>query len=613
MPSSRNSAAPPWTWEQSPIASDETFSKLLNSSLESAPKKPRHTCLAGIVFVLLTLIAAATGYAVYGRLGAIEDEQIGATLTTIAESRSAAVEAWLQERLADATAFSNGKLLGETMNAWIAQKGTNVQIERQVRAQLKAIKNTYQYREVAITDRKGNIGIASEVSTRPLDAIARNAVMRANAAGVPQFSGIHFSSNPAWRGHIVDIATPLPNLDQVGVPLSILYLRADADKSLGPFVQSFPLLSASSAVLLAEIRNGKIIATLTDQNASGFAYLDVIPVQPSILFNASHGAPDHLPLVNARGDNFLWAAKKIDGVPWYLISMVDQNAVRANRHRLAWTVLAACSSALSLFAFALLSWWKRQQSEFRFQTLRALTEKQLLQRQYDYLSRYANDMIVLTDADERVVEANDKAVQLLGQGAPALLGAQVSDLFSLSGKQALRENLRKLKDAGVALFELAQVHPDGTVLTIEVSARAIQLDERRFIQLICRDISERKQAEAALRESRERLNGILASIRDVVLSFSPDLSRLNFINRSAEAVYGHPVSAFLENPRLWFSAIHPDERNGVEQALRMLDPDHPSCDLEYRIFSVAGKRAGCSARHSWSWTTSAVRCASMPS
>src|SRR5690606_15445850 len=103
------------------------------------------------------------------------------------------------------------------------------------------------------------------------------------------------------------------------------------------------------------------------------------------------------------------------------------------------------------------------------------------------------------------------------------------------------------------------------------------LGGKRFIQLICRDITERRRSEIALRESQERMNDIMGSILDVVWSFSPTLDRLNYINQSAEEVYGYPASAFVDNPHLWLETIHPEDREKVEGTLRDMSAEHQRC------------------------------------
>ena len=85
------------------------------------------------------------------------------------------------------------------------------------------------------------------------------------------------------------------------------------------------------------------------------------------------------------------------------------------------------------------------------------------------------------------------------------------------------------------------------------------------------DITERKQAEHALRNSEEQRNSILNDVTDVVWSLSwPDM-KVNFISPSVEQVYGRPVREFIENPSLWAGTVHPDDKHISDKAFEQLN------------------------------------------
>ncbi|HBL12272.1 MAG TPA: hypothetical protein DD379_12860 [Cyanobacteria bacterium UBA11162] len=99
---------------------------------------------------------------------------------------------------------------------------------------------------------------------------------------------------------------------------------------------------------------------------------------------------------------------------------------------------------------------------------------------------------------------------------------------------------------------------------------------------------ERRQALAALNESKQRLDGILNSLEDVVWSVSATTYDLIYLNPATERVYGHPVEAFFNNPNLWLEMVHPDDRKKVntfhQDTLTM-----GSKNLEYRIVRPDGE------------------------
>lgn len=548
---------------------------------DSSSSTRRHSRFALGVFLLLIVASLITGYTVYRRLVAGEDRQAEETLNNIVEIENAAVSGWVLERLADATVFSSGRFLGETMHTWIASGSPQDDTRQQILEQLEAIKRTYNYHDAAILDTNGKVRISTQEPGAPLDPVAVKTVSDAIASNDTRMSTIHTIHDPTQS--VVDIATPLLDIHErtTKVP-SILLLRANAGSHLESFVQSMPLLNASAEIFLAEVRDGKVVAISTSENAIYFHEQEALPVTPEqLLASALRGR--HFLLEQGPEQVSVSVARKVPGTPWFLIATADRDAARASALQLAMTVAIAGIGVLSLLGLAVLLWWKERESEFRFQALQAGTEKKLLQRQYDYLSKYANDMIIVADESGRIVEVNDRTLQTLGRERDGLVGASIDSIFLPSSRPVIDMALNRLRRHGDAVFEVEQEDAGHAVRPVEASARSIELGGRRIIQLICRDISEHRQSEAALRDSRERLNSILTSILDVVWSFSADLTRLNYINQSAEHVYGYPPSVFLDHPQLWFDAIHPEHRADVESTLRKMTADHPFCDTEYRI------------------------------
>jgi len=98
---------------------------------------------------------------------------------------------------------------------------------------------------------------------------------------------------------------------------------------------------------------------------------------------------------------------------------------------------------------------------------------------------------------------------------------------------------------------------------------------------------KRRQAEDALRETKNRLASILSSLKDVVWSTSPDGRTVLYVNFAAEEIYFRPVNEFYRNPRLWLEVVHPDDRQRVLGHWATV-AEGAGADMEYRIVCPDG-------------------------
>lgn len=96
------------------------------------------------------------------------------------------------------------------------------------------------------------------------------------------------------------------------------------------------------------------------------------------------------------------------------------------------------------------------------------------------------------------------------------------------------------------------------------------------------NVTQRVQAERALRAGEERLNGILGSLNDVVWSRSADGLDLLYLNPAVERLHGHPAAAFLADRDLWLRSVHADDRERAAGHLHHLVARGAS-ECEYRI------------------------------
>lgn len=132
--------------------------------------------------------------------------------------------------------------------------------------------------------------------------------------------------------------------------------------------------------------------------------------------------------------------------------------------------------------------------------------------------------------------------------------------------------------------------PDGSVRWVREKAEVVWDSQQQPMKLMgtLQDVTDRVLAEIALAESKQRLDGILSSIEDVVWSASIEPYQFLYLNSATEKVFGRPVQHFFSIPDLWINMIHPEDRALVELQNRQ-SISRQTKDVTYRIVRPDGE------------------------
>jgi PAS domain S-box-containing protein len=101
------------------------------------------------------------------------------------------------------------------------------------------------------------------------------------------------------------------------------------------------------------------------------------------------------------------------------------------------------------------------------------------------------------------------------------------------------------------------------------------------------DITGRKLAEEALRESEERFRQVTENIREVFWLAVLDKSRILYVSPGYEEIWGRSCASLYDAPQSWLEAVHPEDRHRVREAV-LAKQMAGTYDEEYRIVRPDG-------------------------
>jgi PAS domain S-box-containing protein len=196
---------------------------------------------------------------------------------------------------------------------------------------------------------------------------------------------------------------------------------------------------------------------------------------------------------------------------------------------------------------------------------------------FRHLFEQASDGIVMADMMGHYLDINHRGCQMVGYSRAELLDMRVTDLLAPLDYPRLKEIKAEVLEGHRHSGEWTLRRKDGALISVEVSAK-LQPDKRWHA--IVRDITERKRAEAGLRESEAHFR-MLADAAPVLISMAGVDQSYTWLNRSWLDYTGRALEDELGDG--WTSGIHPDELTECLRTYASHFDRHEPFEMEYRL------------------------------
>ncbi|MEN5257233.1 PAS domain-containing sensor histidine kinase [Pseudomonas protegens] len=251
-----------------------------------------------------------------------------------------------------------------------------------------------------------------------------------------------------------------------------------------------------------------------------------------------------------------------------------------------WQNLSLLLVILLLASLAIVFWQRRQQRSLEQRllaarediALRAASEEALRLTQFSIDQSTVG--ILWVNWDSHVRYANRAAEEMLGYPAGGVIDRPLID-FEPNLHMDRWLNLWKrarASEEGVQSFETQCVRADGSILPADVSLSFLRFRDSEYLVVYLNDVTERRRALAALRESEARLQGIAANVPGLVfrLERAPVTGQIDFayISEGSETLVGYSPAVLAHRDKGLRSLVHPDDKASYHQTQdQALDTD----------------------------------------
>lgn len=215
---------------------------------------------------------------------------------------------------------------------------------------------------------------------------------------------------------------------------------------------------------------------------------------------------------------------------------------------------------------------------------RKMAEEELLLQQF--CIEKADTIFMQFSVEGKILRVNECACRSLGYTRDELLDLSDADIAEAPTNEGRLEYLTILDAHGFVTGETVLRRKDGFTFPVEFSANKLEFHGKTFFVGLFRDITERRKAEEALRESEKKFRLLIETSPNAIIVIRGD--RIVYANHAATRVSGF-TGEQLMSMEFW-NFVHADFRDAARQRiLARMGGDPVSSRYEYRLIGSKGE------------------------
>jgi PAS domain S-box-containing protein len=429
-------------------------------------------------------------------------------LAAIAELKAGQIADWYAMRQGAVEQISRLALIQGQFHRLLSGEG-NAQTEAELKDWMERFRIGEGFARAVLFDAKGQprLVLPADQALRPAEEFQAQVqsalrLKKVEAQGLQPRNG---TTNP-----ILSLWMPLGVHLGPGAPAEgVLLFQLDARPFLYRIVQPWPHAQSSAELMVVGRDRGDavVLSALRHPPAAGpgmrFSMADH-PGMPAVL--AAQGREGAVSGPDYRNVPVLASLKRVPGTPWALVVKMDEAEADRPMLQRIWSTGLLLLGLVALVALATGLVVRHQDASRILGQLAAERERKVLAARSEHLMRHANDIILLTDLDGRILEANVAASEHYGYSPEEFRSLHLWDLRRPEQAAQMIRRIETTKAAGSARFESTHLRKDGTEFPVDVSSRVIELGDQSIMLHVARDITGHKQAEEERRRLEARLH-----------------------------------------------------------------------------------------------------------
>jgi diguanylate cyclase (GGDEF)-like protein/PAS domain S-box-containing protein len=183
-----------------------------------------------------------------------------------------------------------------------------------------------------------------------------------------------------------------------------------------------------------------------------------------------------------------------------------------------------------------------------------------------FLLDHAGEGAFWADSDGGFFYVNEAACALMGYTHEEMLSLRVPDILPPESAGLFQDVSRRVREEGAFTFEAVHVRKGGERFPAEISVNYLEYQGRECYCAFARDITERKRAEAALRESEERYHSLFEGVPTGIYRTTP-AGRMLDANSALVRILGYPSLKALLETNVADIYVDPEDRRRWQRAI----------------------------------------------